>query len=129
MICEEVSALIPIHFAKADNRLAKDAIARDDLSAFPDIPAAVRQHLEQCSDCLCDVDWYVDVRDEVDVARYPCIHLAYAASSKTGHVIEKHHGMFSIKMDAPDGAGIVIGFCPWCGKELNVSAVGEETHI
>ena len=111
-------------FLGLDADACRDAIVREDFSAIAgDIPVPLLRHLETCGDCRNDVLWLIEIRDELDVTAFPCIHLAYGCSSGAGHLLEHHLQLFSLKVPTTNEASIVIGYCPWCGIELNVSAL------
>lgn len=109
-------------FMGLDAAACRNAIVREDFSAIAaDIPGSLLRHLETCGDCTNDVLWLLEIRDEIDVTAFPCLHLAYACSSRAGHALERHLGLFSLKVPETKGHAIVIGYCPWCGIELDVS--------
>lgn len=110
-------------FLGLDPQGCRDAVLRGDFAEFDaQLPRGLRQHVESCSDCSNDVLWLLQIRDELDVESFPCLHLAYGCSRHAGHVLKLQHDMFSIVIDRDRDHRIVIGYCPWCGIELNVSA-------
>ena len=113
-VCQTYSARIPAAFAGISAGQARAAVP--DWSPAPaGLDADLVQHLRGCSDCSNDVLWFFDIRDEVDVGTYPCLHLAYGAGSAANGVVQRQNNLYLI-------GGIVIGYCPWCALELNVSA-------
>ena len=109
-------------FLGLDAAVCRDAIVREDFSAVAaDIPGPLLRHLETCGDCRNDVLWLIEIRDELDVTAFPCLHLAYGCSSRAGHALELRLGFFAVRIPDQKGHAIVIGYCPWCGIELNVS--------
>lgn len=116
-VCRSYSRQIPAAFADTPRDAVRAAMTTDAIGQ------ELARHLRDCSDCSNDVLWYAAIREELDVNAYPCIHIAYACSRAANQVIDEQHGMYAIRTDAARGEGIVIGFCPWCGLELNVSAL------
>jgi hypothetical protein len=102
----------------------RDAVAGDWCTGVP-VEDELLRHLSVCSDCSNDVLWYVDIRKDVDVTAYPCLHIAYASNPAANRIVDQHHGVYAIRTDVSGNTGIVIGFCPWCALELNVSATAE----
>ena len=118
--CRSHQALLVQAFLGLDEASRRAAVAEEDFSAIAGhIPGPLLRHLETCSDCRNDVLWLVDIRDEVDVTSFPCLHLASGCSSRAGHALEFHLGVFAIRVPATKAHAIVVGYCPWCGIELN----------
>lgn len=120
-ICHSRSREIPAAFAHISAEAIHAAVQVEWAEAPPGLDPALVRHLGECSDCSNDVLWLVEIRDELDAASYPCLHIAYGASSAANHLIHQQHGVYVIRTGGD--AGIVIGFCPWCGLELNVAAL------
>ena len=122
--CREFHSELVQTFLDADLRVCRDAIARDDFDAVQaPMSPRLKAHLAGCSDCQNDVLWLLEIRDEVDVGAFPCIHVAYACSSRANHRLRQQHGMFVLMTEGKSGDGIVIGYCPWCALEVNTSVV------
>jgi hypothetical protein len=117
--CRDLQSLIPELFKDADFDVCSRASARDDFSEFTAIPLDIRQHLEACSCCSNDLLWFLEIRFECDVKSFPCIHMAYACSTRANQVISKHADNYILATNEALGVGIVIGFCPWCAKGLS----------
>ena len=120
--CDDIAKEIPVLFSTAEEPLCREALKKRDFSNFPEIPTWVRSHLEECENCRSDLDWFLQIRNELDVTSYPCIHIAYACSKKTNRLANRDFGIYSLIYDRPSSTGLVIEFCPWCGTKLNVSA-------
>jgi hypothetical protein len=120
-VCRSFSSRIPTAFAMLPDDTLRDAVAGDWCTGVP-VEDELLRHLSVCSDCSNDVLWYVAIRKDVDVTAYPCLHIAYASSPAANRVVDEHHGVYAIRTDVGENTGIVIGFCPWCALELNVSA-------
>jgi len=101
----------------------RNAIVAEDFSGLVHLPAGVREALAgNPDDIWTDIWWYVDIRNETRLDDFPCVHIAYAASAKAGFLIGQSHGVFAIGSNEKRTEGIVIAFCPWCAKPLNVNA-------
>ncbi|MCV3766625.1 hypothetical protein [Rhizobium sp. TRM95796] len=100
----------------------KQAIATEDFSGLIHLPPDLRRSIADNPDLQTDIWWYVEIRHELDIEDFPCIHIAYAISSKAKSVIGRSHGVFTLSLDQTRTNGLVIGFCPWCATPLNVSA-------
>ncbi len=122
MNCLTSSVEIPRYFTSVSDAAVRQAVSDGDYSGIPDIPGDAVDHLVECVDCSNDLLWFIGIRQEIDVTTYPCLHLAFACSSRGNGVIERQHGMFAIRVDVKTGRSIVIGFCPWCGLRLNTAA-------
>lgn len=101
----------------------RNAIANEDFSALVHLPAGVREAIA-CNpdDIWADIWWYIDIRNETTLDAFPCVHVGYAMSAKANFLIGRSHGVFSINTNEKRTDGIVIAFCPWCAKPLNVNA-------
>lgn len=110
-----VSDQIPAAFAALPDDVIRAALASRWSAAPSTLDRELVRHLAECDDCSNDVRWYLDIREELEVTAYPCIHLAYGASSAANHLIVQQHGVYVL-------GGIVIGYCPWCGLELKFLA-------
>lgn len=119
--CRSYSYQIPAALSGVPSAVLRAAVATDWSPAPAALDPALLRHLTHCCDCSNDVLWYSAIRDEADVNAYPCLHLTYAASRFANHVIAEQHGVYIIRTDDAGHQGIVIGFCPWCGLQLNVS--------
>ena len=120
--CKELARSIPSLFRGVDSSTIMRAIETDDLYLLSEIPDDVRRQFENCRAAVDDLYWYAEIKSIVDVEDYPCIHLAHACSEVGRKIISRHLGLFSIRFDANGDDGIVIGNCPWCGIQLNISA-------
>jgi hypothetical protein len=130
MICRKLHRRLIAEFIKLDATACRNAVVNQDLSSLADkISLQLREHLELCPDCPNDILWLMEIRDEIDVLSFPCIHLAYGSSNCVGSIIEREHGLFAIATKLPDPQAIVIGYCPWCGIELNVSAFSSPNEL
>jgi hypothetical protein len=119
--CSKFSDAIPQHFRDADIGRTTAAIASEDFGHFASLPPDLLEHLSVCPDCSNDIIWYLEIRETVDVSAFACIHLAYASSSHAGCIVTLQHGVYLLSTGA--STGIVIGFCPWCARELPVAAI------
>jgi hypothetical protein len=60
----------------------KQAIATEDFSGLIHLPPDLRRSIAENPDLQTDIWWYVEIRHELDIEDFPCIHIAYAISSK-----------------------------------------------
>lgn len=94
-------------------------------------------HGERCLACR---DWEIERRLEqegVDVADWPCVHMADAATFVCDEhadpyecpsaivIYEPAWEEFRLAPKDPEDDGIPIQFCPWCAVELPESRYGE----
>jgi hypothetical protein len=91
------------------------------------MPVELSLHLDERADCGSDIDWYLQIKEELDVANYPCVHVANACSSEANKIMDRLLGILSLTTVREPPDGIIIGFCPWCKVALNVSAAFQET--
>jgi hypothetical protein len=100
----------------------RNALAKDDFESLVHLPASARQAMADCPDLCTDIWWYMEIKSERKLEDVPCVHIAYATSSKLNRVIESSHGVFFIRFDDAGTESVGIGYCPWCAKRLNTSA-------
>lgn len=105
---------------KHSDQEIRDAIQSENFSHLLHLPTRLRRSLVEHPDLWTDIWWYVEIRGKAQLADFPCVHLAFATSSKGNQIIHRAHGMFSIKSNEDESEGIVIAYCPWCAKGLNV---------
>jgi hypothetical protein len=125
-MCErpDIARMIPSSFANADATKCRSAAEHGDFSDFTELPPDLGLHLANCSDCCLDVCWFVEIRQEISVEQYPCVHIAYASTAHANHMIHQSNNVFVLTTNRKRAEGIVIGYCPWCGLALNTSACG-----
>lgn len=125
MQCHEFEADLPHYFKYVNAEIYQQAIVKDDLQSLlsdNNIHIALLQHASVCDNCTTSLWHYLRIRDKAELNQYPCFHLAYYCLDDEEKCIEFENGLFSIILDKADGSGIIIGYCPWCAKELNVSS-------
>lgn len=105
---------------KHTDKEIKEAISGENFCDLLSLPVEVRNWLSNHRDIWTDIWWYVEIRSEIDLEDYPCVHLGYAASSKANHVVDQHLGIFAIRTGGERQNSIVIEFCPWCARRLKV---------
>ena len=106
--CRTYSIQIPELFATADHAVTMRLIAEERLGDLEGtLPDDFLDHVRSCPDCPNDILWFLEIPNECDVASFPCLHLAYACSSKANHIVTRHHGLYAVTTGP--GTGIVIG--------------------
>src|SRR5689334_12232818 len=125
MNCTACSAALPKAFASESIEDCTAAARTENFSAFRGrIDAAILDHLESCQDCPNDILWYFEIRDELNVEDFPCLHMAYACSSRLNRLARRGIGStFELRTSPDKDEGIVIGYCPWCAIPLPVSGL------
>ena len=122
--CREFEDNLYRYFSDTDFQSCRDASATGDWSAFVPVDEfhqSLLRHVSACDDCATSLLWYLDIKDVADYREYPCLHFAYFCNDDEDRCIDYLHGLFSVILDKDKRTGIVIGFCPWCGIQLNVS--------
>ncbi len=77
-------------------------------------------HLSECSDCVQSLLQFLQTNPSIDYAIHPCFHVAYYSADSQDRCLDLSLGMYFIVTDRETRAGIVIGFCPWCGVALPI---------
>lgn len=89
-------------------------------------------HSHECKSCgEALMKYHVEERG-VALSEFPCVHLAYYATNGCDKhedefcpdaIICKNETKNNFGIPINDGGGsyIVIRFCPWCGKQLNIN--------
>lgn len=119
MTCREFEDHMRSEFASVDAAEWKRRISREDWSGLA--PSAVVAHLTACDDCRTSLYLFLDVPD-LDYLSHPCFHVAYYAANTAARCIDASGGVYGIITGRDKCESIVIGFCPWCGTPLPVSA-------
>ncbi|MBP1853179.1 hypothetical protein [Rhizobium halophytocola] len=105
----------------------RNAIASEDFSNLIHVPENVRRRISSHPNLWNDIWWYVEIRADLRVEDFPCVHIAYATSPKAGCVICRFHDVYLVNFAGKQNEGIVIGYCPWCAEPLNVNAISKAT--
>lgn len=126
MKCREFEDNLERYFKECEFQKCANATATDDWSHFSpsnEYHELILKHVASCDDCKTSLLWYLDIKDSVDYRKFPCLHVAYFSNHAEDRCLDYFHGLFSVILDREKRSGIVIGFCPWCGIELNTSAI------
>jgi len=104
------------NFGSSNRDEWKDRITRENWEGLPHSEHAV--HLAACSDCQTSLFQFLDVRDFLNYESHPCFHVAYYSADIPDRCLDGEGGEYAIITDSKSKAGIVIGYCPWCGIGL-----------
>ena len=119
MTCRQFEDSMVEHFSASDEASLRALIVRE---RWDDMPASSRRdHLAACSDCQQSLLQFLRIRGSVDYTLHPCFHVAYYSAGVPERCLDTRHGTYSIITNPSNQAGIVIGFCPWCGASLPTS--------
>lgn len=101
----------------------RNAIESENFSGLTLLPPRIQSFVASNPDIWNDIWWNIMIRNNAKVEEFPCVHIAYATSAETGHLITESNGVFSIMIDERRSKGIVIAHCPWCAAALNTNAL------
>jgi hypothetical protein len=123
MICREFEDKMSQYFFDADIPSYKEAIitsSLDKMVAKNDYHKLLLEHVAHCSDCSNSLWQYLETRGQIDYHKYSCFHIAYFSNSQKDRFIVFDKYNFSISMVGNPNIQCIIGFCPWCGVEINI---------
>lgn len=126
MNCREFESKMSHYFNGADIEQVREIIVKEEWSgliAKDEQHQALIRHLSECYNCPSSLLQYLETRGQFDYHEYPCFHLAYYSNVSENRCIGRAYELFSIIVSHEPTLEIVIGFCPWCGIELNTSLI------